>query len=1051
MAEVPPIEDGVAPGAGGAAASMVALFLARPVLVFVMNALLVIAGLAALNGIEIRELPQTDSPVLTVTTTFDGAVPETVDREVTAVVEGAVSRVPGVRSVSSSSRFGQSRVVVELTPSTEIDSAVADVREVLSRAAPSLPDGTEPPRVFRADTNGETVMRISLTSPTRPPLELSTLAEELLEDRLMALPGVADVQFSGTREAAFRVDVDLLQLAGRGLGLAEVADALKDVARDVPTGSLGSGRQTMLVRATAALSSAAELEGLTVAPGVRLGDVATVFFVTDRETSTLRTNGLSGIGIGIVRQPQSNTLRISDEVHRVLGEVLPLLPSDVSLDVSFDAAVFVAGALREIRIALGLSVAIVALIVLVFLRNPWAALIPLLAIPVSLVGTLAALWLVGFSINILTLLALVLATGLVVDDAIVVLENIARKRAAGLGPRAAAVEGTRQVFFAVIATTTTLVAVFIPLSFLPGQTGRLFREFGFTLAIAVTISAFVALTLCPVLASRLPAPRAARDGARRAWLPAVGGWLADLYRRTLHACLSAPLAVVVASLLIALTAVFLQGDIRRELTPPEDRSVIMLNVQGPQAAGLRYTEGKVREIEAALAPLQGSGEIRIVYSIIGGSAENRAFMVLTLAPWEGRARGQQDIARDIGERMRDIIGVRVSTLQPNSLGIRGAGQGLTFALVGKDYDALAGSAADLVARMAGDPGFVQTRLGYERTQPQLLMQIDRERADDIGVDIASLDGALRAVLDGWNVATLFQDGDSYDVRIVAANDPVNDPADLERIFVPGRGGRMVPLSAFVDFTETPVAPELQRESLLPSVTISTGLAPDLSLGPAIERVAALASEVVSDDSRIVPLAEARALQESSAGLRLTFVFALVVVLLVLAAQFESFVSAMVVMATVPLGLACAVFALVITGGSLNIFSQIGLVLLVGIMAKNGILIVEFADQLRERGASPRAAVEAAARIRLRPMIMTMLASVLGALPLVFAHGAGAEARSVLGAVIVGGLGLATLATLYATPVAYALLAGLARHRSAEAEQLTRELAEARAGAAGSRP
>jgi HAE1 family hydrophobic/amphiphilic exporter-1 len=1016
-----------------------ALFIRRPILAFVLNALIVIAGLAAFLGVDVRELPDVDRPVVTISTAYPGAAPETIDREVTAVIEGAAGRVPGVKSISSSSRFGSSRVTVEFRDDVDLDVAATDLRDAVARAGGTLPDAAEAPRVVKADADSDAVLRIAVTSARRSAEDLTKLVTDLAEARLLAAEGVADLQIYGDRGLVFRVDVDLMQLAARGLTLADLRAALGDAAFDAPAGALSSDRQSLMVRTTAAIRTAPQIEALTVAGDVRLGDVAQVTLGPEPGASVLRANGQTGIGIGIIRQANGNTLAISAAVRQVVAELQPLLPEDVQMFITSDSADFINGAIHEVELALGLSVLIVTAVIFVFLRDARATLIPVIAMPVALIGTVAAVWLVGFSVNILTLLALVLATGIVVDDAIVVLENIVRRRSEGMGARAAAVLGTEQVFFAVLATTTTLAAVFVPLSFLPGQTGGLFREFGFTLAIAVLLSSVTALTLCPVLASRFLRPH--RQG--RGPVARLGDGLARLYAWTLHACLAAPLVSVFVAVLFAAAAVASFSSLRQELTPPEDRAVVLLSVQAPQGVSLDYTEEKMREIEALADPLRASGEVVSVFSIAGmGGQDNRGFVVVTLAPWETRSRSQQDIAAELQAGLRGVIGVRAFAIQPNSLGIRGAGQGLSFALVGDDYGRLATAARALVDRMEQDPKWGQVRLGYDTTQPQLFIEIDRTRAEDLGVRIDGLGEALQAVLDGRTVGTLFLEDDSFDIRLVSTADPVNDPGDLERIFVPSREGGMVPISSFVTLTERAVAPELQREEQMRAVPVTAGLTPDFALGDALAEAQAMAAGVIDAEMRLVPLAEAATLGETSSGLLVTFAIALAIVFLVLSAQFESFVSAVIVMATVPLGLACAVFAMLATGGSLNVYSQIGLVLLVGIMAKNGILIVEFADQLRERGATVRQAIEQAAVLRLRPVMMTMVATVLGGLPLVLASGAGAEAREVLGWIIVGGLGLATLATLYVTPVAYLLLAGLARPRSAEGARLAAELQDA---------
>ncbi len=1030
-----PIDENALAGSG------TALFVRRPILAFVMNALIVIAGLSALAGAEVRELPDVDRPVVSVTTNFDGAAPETIDREVTAIIEGATSRVAGVKSISSNSRFGQSRVTVEFRDSVDLDVAATDLRDSIARIQNSLPDDADPPRVVKADADSEAVLRIAVTSSVRSAQDLTKLVADVVQDRLLAAPGVADLQIYGERELVFRVDIDQLQLASRGLTLADLRETLRTVSFDAPAGSLSSDRQSLLVRTTAAVTTAAQFEALEVAPDVRLGDVAQVTLGPASGTSVLRANGETGIGIGIIRQAQSNTLEISDAVREAIDEVRAILPPDVRIFVTSDTATFIRGSIHEVEIALIMSVLIVTAIMYLFLRDLRATLIPAIAIPVSLIGTLAAIWLVGFSINILTLLALVLATGMVVDDAIVVLENIVRRRSEGMGARAAAVLGTQQVFFAVIATTTTLAAVFIPLSFLPGQTGGLFREFGFTLAISVLLSSVTALTLCPVLASRL---LRAQDGERsgRGIVGRIGGAMAGLYAATLRGALAAPLVSVTVAAVFAAWAGVLFTTLPRELTPPEDRAVALLRVNAPQGVAQDYTDAKMREIEAAIAPLRASGEVVNVFAIVGiGGQDNQGFMVLTLADWAARARSQQEIVAEVNGFLRDIVGVRAFAIQPNSLGIRGAGQGLRFAVLGNDYGALAEDARRLVDAMEANPAFGQVRLDYDTTQPQLFIEVDRARAADLGINIDGMGEALQAVLDGRSVGTVFLNDDSFDIKLESMGEPVNDPGDLERVFVQARDGKMVPISSFVTLTERAVAPDLSREEQLRAVPVTASLTPGFALGAAYEETARLAGEILPSGSRIVPLSEAATLSENSAAIYVTFGVAILIVLLVLAAQFESFVSAFIVMATVPLGLACAVYALVLTGGSLNVYSQIGLVLLVGIMAKNGILIVEFANQLRDEGLSVREAIERAATVRLRPVMMTMVATVLGGLPLILSFGAGAEARAVLGWIIVGGLGLATLATLYITPVAYLLLAGLSRPKAAEADRLRHELAE----------
>ncbi|SEO22687.1 hydrophobic/amphiphilic exporter-1, HAE1 family [Pseudorhodobacter antarcticus] len=1024
--------------AQSALASSTALFVRRPILAFVLSAMIILAGLAGLFGAEIRELPDVDRPVITVTTNFSGASPETIDREITAQIEGAAGRVSGVKSISSSSRFGRSRVTIEFGDDANLDVAATDMRDAIGRISNDLPDGADDPQIVKADANAEAVMRVAVTSGSRSAQDLTQFAQDVIEDRLVSIPGVADLQIYGDRDAVFRVDIDQMQLASRGLTLADVRNALRNVAFDAPAGALSSSSQSIVVRTTATVTSPAAFEALTLRDGITLGDVATVTLGPAPGESILRANGQTGLGLGIIRQAQSNTLEISTAVRAVVAELQPLLPADISVFVTSDDAVFINGSINEVVNTLIIAICIVIAIIYLFLRDVRATIIPAVTLPVSLIGTLAAIYLAGFSINILTLLALVLATGMVVDDAIVVLENIVRRRSEGMGPRAAAVLGTQQVFFAVVTTTATLAAVFIPLSFLPGQTGGLFREFGFTLAMAVLLSSVVALTLCPVLASKMlkghtggPAPR-----GPMIWL---GDRLAAIYAASLRACLSVPLLVVAVSVAFALVAGLSFGSIRQELTPPEDRSLALMRVTTPQGVSLDYTAGKMREIEDLIAPLRASGEIENVFSIAGTGADNRGFVVMTLAKWGDRARSQQEIVGQLNGMVAGVVGVQAFAIQPNSLGIRGAGRGLSVALTGTNYDRLAESADKIIERMEENPAFGRVTLGYETTQPQLFIAVDRDRASDLGVNIDGLGEALQAVLDGRNVGTVFIDDRSFDIKMVSTADPVNDPGDLERIFVQAGNGQMIPIASFVTLQERAVAPELGRETQMRAVEISASLSPELSLGDAYARVLEIAAEVAPEGQRIIPLAEAATLTDTASGLVIVFAFAIVIVFLVLSAQFESFVSALIIMATVPLGLACAVFALLATGGSLNVYSQIGLVLLIGIMAKNGILIVEFANQLRDQGKSVRDAIFEASTVRLRPVMMTMASTVLGGLPLIYSAGAGAEAREALGWIIVGGLGLATLSTLYLTPVAYLIFARFSKPKAEEEAVLVAEM------------
>jgi len=1022
----------------------IAVFIRRPVLALVVNLLVVVAGLAGIYGAEIRELPDVDRPVITITTQFPGAAPETVDRELTAVVEGAVARVAGVAAISSSSNFGRSRVTVEFTGETDLSVAAADIRDSLGRTINNLPDGAEEPRIVKADANSDAVMRLGVTSDRLSVQDITILVEDQVVDRLAAVNGVADVVVYGDRKKVFRIDVDQSRLAALGISVADLGNTLRNVAYDIPAGSLTANTQDIVVRATADVTTPGQFENLRINDRVQVKDFATVTLGPDPGDSALRANGRAGVGIGIIRQAASNTLEISEGVREATRKLREILPEGVDIRITSDDATFIRGAIDEVAKTLLLSVLIVIGIIYLFLLDLRATIVPAVTLPVALTGTFAAIWLAGFSVNILTLLALVLATGMVVDDAIVVLENIVRKRNQGIGPRAAAVIGTREVFFAVITTTATLAAVFIPISFLPGQAGRLFVEFGFVLAFAVTLSSVVALTFCPMLASRfIRRHKTAGNQDEHGALGRLGVKAAQFYRAILHRALDAPLVVIVIAILVAGSAFLISRELPREVTPREDRAVALMRISAPQGVSLDYTRAKMRELERLVLPMRENGEVENVFAIAGtGGSANSGFMVLTLAPWHERSRSQNEIVAEMNRLASQVPGVRAFAIQPNSLGIRGAGNGLQFALAGANYDALSAAGRTVVEKLEADPRFRQVTLSYETNQPQLSVSIDRERASDLGINIDGLAEAMQALLDGREVAQVFIEDRSFPVKLVSTTNPINDPTDLEGIYLRANNGRIVPMSTIATLTEKAVAPDLRREQQLRSVSITAGLTDGFALGDAYMEAVALAEPLLPPGARVIPLAEAATLDQSSRDMLVTFGIAIAVVLLVLAAQFESFVAALIIMSTVPLGLACAVYAMVFFGISLNVYSQIGLVLLVGIMAKNGILIVEFANRLRNEGKSVRTAIEDAANIRLRPVMMTMISTVLGAVPLVFAFGAGAEARIALGWVIVGGLGLATLATLFLTPVAYLLLARLTKPSNIEERRLRQELSSA---------
>ncbi len=1019
-----------------------ALSVRRPLLVLVLNLLIAIAGFAAILAVEVRELPNVDEPIVGVRGILQGASPETMDREVTSLVEGAVARVNGVRQISSSSEENNFRMRVEFEPGEDLDLAAADVREAVSRVQRELPDNVEQLAVVKADADADPIVRLSVQGTGLSDEDLSRIVENDIIPELISVDGVADVTLFGDRERQLRVVLDPLRLSSYQLSASDVIDVLENAPFDIPAGSFGSQDQELIVRADATVEKASEVEAIVIRDNIRIGDVAQVFFGPEDAESYVRVNGTQVIGLGIVRQAQSNTIEISQRVRETVEELNGRFER-ARVSVISDDAEFIEGSVEEVLYTLFLAVLIVIATLWIFLGSPAATLIPCVSIPIALIGSVAAIWLLGFSINILTLLALVLATGLIVDDSIVVLENIQRRRGQSLGARAAAVLGSRQVFFAVLATTATLVSVFVPISFLPSTAGRLFREFGFVLAIAVVISSFVALTLVPALAARLGTDSPSRLGVRTA-LGRVGRRLADVYAATLRAALAVPLVVIVVAVVVAAGSWLAFERLDRELLPTEDRGNIFIFGSGPDGVGLSYSDRQSDRMEAVLRPYLDSGEIESLFTIVGRYDLNRVFISAPLAPWHLRHRSQQEIMDELRPKMNAIPGMRIRVYGSNSLDLSTNTGGLEVALIGNDYLDLYEAAKRMTAEIERrQPYLSDIRISYQPTQPQLSVRIDRRRASDLGIPLDDLADTLRVMIDGLDVADLNVRDESIPIILEARGGAIDDPSDLVNLHVRTSRGTLVPLSSLVTLTEEGVANELDRHVQRRAVEIDADVSPSVTLNQAALEVRAIADEILPEDIDMILLGEAEALAEAEREVMITYAIAIVVVFLVLVAQFESVTSAAIVMVTVPFGIAAAIYALLLTGTSVNVYSQIGLVMMIGLMAKNGILVVEFADQLRDRGFSVREAVERAAVVRLRPIVMTMVSTVLGGLPLILSHGPGAEARMAIGWVVFGGLGLAAVFTLYLTPVVYLALARLSPARASGAGKLETEMAHAR--------
>ena len=1009
----------------------------RPWLVLVLNLLVAIGGIAALLAIEVRELPDVDRPVVSVNAFLPGASPETMDSEVTRLLEGAAARVSGVMNINSSSEENNTRIWIEFRPEIDTDQAASDVREAISRIERDLPDALEQLSVYKADERAGEIMRIAVRSSVHTDEELNRFVEQDIVPRIVSLPGVADASLLGSRQRVLRIILDPLRLTSYGLTVADVAAVLQAAPLDVPAGSFRAGDQQLLVRADAAVTSEEDIAALIIRDEIRIGQVAKVAFSPEDANSFVRLNGERIVGISVIRQAGSNTVRIADGVRAAVADINTRIEG-VDLRISSDDSIFIRGSVREVVTTLLISILVVIGTIRLFTGSMRLTLIPAIAIPISLLGTLAASWALGFSINILTLLALVLAAGLIVDDAIVVLESVQRQRADGTGPSAAAVVGTRKVFFAVIATTAVLIAVFVPIAFLPGTAGRLFQEFGLVLAVAVAISSFVALSLVPAVMARLPAS-APRQRRVSDW----GNRLAQSYHASLKMVLNAPRRTASICVLAAASAAGLYTLLDQELLPAEDRGTIYLFAKGPDGVGLNYTERQADRMENILIPLLERGEIIALFTVVGRWDPNNVFMLAKLADWRERERSQQEIAADLKPLFADLPGVTTRIFSANSLNLRGASSGgLSVALLGTDYDEIYAAAREYTEQIRSKLDSVsRPRIGYDPSQPQLSVEIDRERASDLNIPLEDVAQTLRVMVDGARIVDLNADDETVPIILEAGSDKIRDPSDLVNLYVRTRSGALVPLSSIVRLDERGVASQLDRREQRRAIEIDVEIQPGFAMQTAVDDLFELADEVLPDSVTLITRGEAAALAETNRETLITYGFALLIVFLVLVAQFEGVTSALVIMAIVPFGLAAAICALFLTGTSLNIYSQVGLVMLIGLIAKNGILLVEFADQLRDRGFAVREAIEEAARIRLRPIVMTLVSTVLGALPLILASGPGSEARSAVGWVVFGGMGLATFFTLYLTPVAYLGIARFAKARAASGKQLHQELAQ----------
>ena len=1002
--------------------SLSELCIRRPVFASVLSLAVLLVGLMAYSRLAVREYPNIDEPVVSVTTDYTGASPEIIESQVTQPLEEVLSGIEGVDIITSQSREGRSQINVRFRISRDQDAAASDVRDRVSRVRKKLPDDVDEPVIAKVEADAQPIIYLALSSTRMTPLEVTDYADRYVKDRLQNLPGVAEIRIIGARTTAMRIWLDRLRLAAYNLTPQDVEEALRRQNIEVPAGRIESQQREFTVLAETDLRTAEQFNDLIIRDAggylVRLKDIGMAEVAALDERTVTRFNGNPAVAIGVVKQSTANPLDVSAAVKATLPRLIEIMPEGMVIDVGYDSSVFIAKSIDNVFHTVLEAIGLVMLVIFVFLRSLRATLVPIVTIPVSLVGAFIFMWVLGFSINTLTLLALVLAVGLVVDDAIVVLENISRHVEAGLRPIEAAIKGAREISFAVVAMTITLAAVYAPIGFQTGRTGKLFTEFAWTLAGAVLISGFVALTLSPMMCSRL-LRHETRHGIVYRTIEGVLDGLTRGYAASLRFALSIKPAVVLMALIVAGFAVVLFKQLPSELSPIEDRGTIVALGIAPEGSTVAYTDAYIRRMEAIF---RETPYVERFFTVIGFSTVTQGINFLRLVDWDQRPVKQQDITKGLFPKLFGIPGLLAFASNPPSLGQSPIDKPVQFVLQSSlSYEALQVAVDQLLAGARRNPGLQNLDTDLKLNKPQLKVQIDREKAALMGIDVDSIGRTVETMLGGRQVTRFKRDGKQYDVVVQLKDVDRTNPDDLREIFVRARDGSMVALSNLVHIDETVAPKELNHFNKLRAVTITATLAPGYSMGEALAFLDAEAAKLppgmVSDLN-----GQSREFRTSTGGLYITFLLALAFIYLVLAAQFESWVDPFIIMLTVPLSMTGALLALQLTGQSMNVYSQIGLVTLVGLITKHGILIVEFANQLQEQGRGKVAAVTEAATLRLRPILMTTGAMVLGSVPLALAAGAGAESRQAIGWVVVGGLLLGTLLTLYVVPTAYMLLA-----------------------------
>jgi multidrug efflux pump len=1010
----------------------------RPVLATVMSLVIALVGVVAYQRLPVREYPKIDEPTVTVETKYRGASAEIIESRVTKPLEESLAGIEGVDTITSISRAENSQITVKFRLEREPDAAASDVRDRVARVRGKLPDDIDEPVIAKVEADANPIIWLAFSSDRFSPLEVTDYASRIVKTRLQTLPGAADVRVFGERRYSMRIWLDRGKLAAYRLTPQDVEDALRRQNVEIPAGRIESRSREFSVVAETDLVRPAQFDNVIVRSvngyPVRIRDVGRAEVAAENDRSIVRFNGRPAVALGVIKQATANPLDLSSAVRADLPRILAELPDGLDVRVAYDSSIFIERSIQGVFTTIFEAIVLVALVIFFFLRSVRATLIPLVTIPVALVGSFALMYALGFSVNTLTLLALVLAIGLVVDDSIVMLENIFRHIEKGEPPLRAALTGAKEIGFAVVAMTLTLAAVYAPVAFMTGRTGKLFIEFALTLAGAVLVSGFVALTLSPMMCSKL-LRHETRHGRVYNAIEAIIGGATSGYRRTLARVIGMPAAGRIAVFLGVMAAcgaaiAWLGLTTKSELAPTEDRGVFLGMFLGPEGATIDYSDQYAKRIEAIY---KNTADVERFFVVSGYPSVSQGISFAGLTDWSDRKRKSIDVAREVQPKFSALPGVLAFTLLPPSLGQSFRSRPVEFViLTAGTYEELDQAVSRIVADAQKNPGLQNVDTDLRLNKPEFKVQVNRDRAADADVEVDTVGRTMETMLGGRQVTRFKQNAEQYDVIVQMLPADRANPADISDIFVRGRNDRMVPLASLVNVRESVAPRELNHFGQRRSATITANLAPDYSLGEALEFMSEAARRHLPPGAATDLNGISREFRESSRGLYLTFVLALAFIYLVLAAQFESFRDPFIILLTVPLSMVGALLALRLSGGTLNVYSQIGLVTLVGLITKHGILIVEFANQLRDRGTALRVAIVESAVLRLRPILMTTGAMVLGALPLALAQGAGAESRRPIGWVVVGGLLVGTLLTLFVVPTVYTLLARRVRRPAEEA-------------------